>query len=241
MNVLDLQHKSRTARTCALLRDAIVRSQYKPGEKLRIDQLAKELTASSGAVREALSRLTAEGLVQAEPQKGFVVAPISRRDLEDMTEVRVEVEGRCLAGAIAHGDVDWEGRVLSVHHRLRALKGALRDPASREATRWHQLHGEFHNELTSACSNGCWLRLRNQLFVQSERYRRLSGPFDETGRDVDSEHDALAEATLARDVGAALGLMDEHLRRTTLILLSSRIPFSEDGPAELDEPGPHRR
>ena len=222
------EHKSRTARTYELLRDAIVEARHAPGEKLRIDHLSRELDVSSGAIREALSRLTADGLVVAEPQKGFVVAPISRRDLKELTDVRIEVEGRCLAESIETGDLDWEGRVLSIHHRLSSLGDVYKLSGTPDARRWHELHEEFHLQLTSACQNRWWLRLRRQLYIQSERYRRLSGPVDESDRDIVAEHTLIADAALARDTEAALRHMKDHLSRTTAILLTSRIPFTDD-------------
>lgn len=221
-------HKSRTAQTYEQLRDFIVHAQYAPGEKLRIDHLSRELDVSSGAVREALSRLTAEGLVVAEPQKGFVVAPISRRDLKELTEVRIEIEGRCLAESIKHGDLDWEGRVLSIHHRLSALDDVYKLRGTPDERRWHQLHEEFHDQLASACENRWWLRLRRQLYVQSERYRRLSGPADETDRNIVREHSLITNAALARDIKAAVQHMSDHLSRTTEILLTSRLPFDDE-------------
>lgn len=220
-------HKSRTARTYDLLRDAIVRAEFEPGMKLIIDNLGRELNASTGAVREALSRLTADGLVMAEPQKGFVVAPISRKDLEDLTAVRIEVEGTCVELAIEHGDLDWEGSVLSAQHKLRALGDAYMHPETPEARQWHALHEKFHDEIASACPNLWWQRLRRQLYMQSERYRRLSGPIDSGARDIVAEHDAIARAALARDKDAARQAMREHLMRTTRIILESRLLFVE--------------
>ena len=220
-------HKSRTARTCDALRTMIVHAAYAPGAKLRIDQLCKTLEASTGAVREALSRLTAEGLVVAEPQKGFVVAPISRRDLSDLTEARVTIECLCLARSIKRGDVEWEARVLALQHRLRALDGAASVPDSPEAARWHALHAEFHDELASCCGNLWWLRLRTQLFLQSERYRRLSGPVDEDGRDITGEHDLIVKHAVARRTEEAVAAMARHLNRTTEILLGSSLPFMD--------------
>lgn len=224
----EIEHKSRTALTCDRLRERIVNAEYAPGEKLKIDLLSKSLEASPGAVREALSRLTAEGLVVAEPQKGFVVAPISREDLIELTEVRVMIEGLCLTQSVARGDVEWESRVLALQHRLRALDGAVADPTSDKAAEWHRLHNQFHDELASRCGNRWWLRLRTQLYLQSERYRRLSGPADETGRDITAEHDAIANAAIARDSDRALEALTTHLRRTTEILLNSSLPFHDD-------------
>lgn len=225
----DGQPKSLTAQTYERLRTAIVTARYQPGEKLRIDSLRAEFAASSGAVREALSRLTAEGLVVAEPQRGFLVAPISRQDLTDLTEVRIDIEGTCLVHSIREGDLAWEGRVLSASHQLSGLNRAYLDPQSSDGRRWHALHEVFHDELASACDNAWWLRLRRQLYIQSERYRRLSGPFAETDRDIPAEHRAIAAATLDRDEAEARRLMGEHLRMTTDILLGSKVLFADAG------------
>lgn len=217
-----------TERTADRLRKLIVQAEFPPGGRLRIDQLGKILDASSGAVREALSRLTAEGLVVAEPQRGFVVAPISRKDLIDLTEVRIKIECLCLSDTIKRGDLAWEGRVLSLQHQLRGLVPYLAEPESQNATQFHAVHQEFHSELAAYCSNSWWLKLRQQLYLQSERYRRLSGPFDEGGRDISTEHDDIAAAAIARDTKTAVRLMTDHLKITTDILLKSEIPFSDD-------------
>jgi hypothetical protein len=73
-------------------------------------------------VREALSRLTSDGIVENVPQKGFVVAPVSPEDLKDLTSVRIDIENRCLDLAIKKGDLAWEGRILSSYHRLSKTK-----------------------------------------------------------------------------------------------------------------------
>lgn len=218
-------HKSLTALTYERIRSAIVTARYRPGEKLRIDSLKKEFDASIGAVREALARLTSEGLVTAEPQKGFMASLISRKDLTDLTDARVVIEQICLESSIENGDIAWEGRVLSVTHQLTRLD-AVDDTAKGRATEWHRCHEQFHDALTSACTNDWWLKLRRQLYVQSERYRRLSGPFGDVDRDIDAEHRAIADAVLKRDAEKAKELMESHLRLTTEILLRSEIPFS---------------
>jgi DNA-binding GntR family transcriptional regulator len=227
----DTAPRSRTALTFARLREAILHARFPPGQKLRIDSLGREFDASTGAVREALSRLTAEGLVVAEPQKGFVVAPISRRDLVDLTEVRVEVECRCLADSIGAGDLDWEGSILSLQHKLRALDSACHEVGTPRGRQWHEAHEAFHDTLTALCPNTWWLRLRRQLYVQSERYRRLSGPLEFGRRNLVAEHDAIADAAIRRDTGAAVAAMAQHLRRTTELILTAPVPYFDDSEA----------
>lgn len=223
-----LPAKSRTEQTFSALHEALIAGEFLPGSRLRIDQLGKRFDASIGAVREALSRLTAEGLVVAMPQKGFIVAPVSRKDLKDLTEVRVDVENRCLIGSIRNGDLNWEGRIISLQHQLRALGPATQNGRPEFSPAWHEVHEAFHDALTEACPNGWWLRLRRQLFIQSERYRRYSGPIELGNRDVTQEHDAIIEAAIAKDEKAAAEAMATHLWTTTELLLASDLPFSED-------------
>src|SRR5215469_10320330 len=112
------------------LRADLLACRIHPGSRLKIQELCARFSVSLGAIREALSRLTSEGLVVAEPQRGFRAAPISAADLTDLTMVRVEIETLCLKRAIAFGDVDWEARLVAAAHRLsRTPERDTNDPA----------------------------------------------------------------------------------------------------------------
>lgn len=202
------------------LRADLLACRILPGERLIIRDLCERFGVSLGAIREALSRLTSEGLVTAEPQRGFRAVPISPADLADLTLARVEVETLCLRRAIAHGDVAWETRlVAAAHHLSRTPLRALEDPArSNEA--WAQAHAAFHVALVAGCGSPWLLHLQSLLYAQSERYRRLSVPFEMGERDVQQEHQAILEATLARDTDLAARLLAEHLEKTAQILLN---------------------
>ena len=226
------EHRSVTSRTYERLRNAIVTARFRPGEKLRIDSLREEFDASLGAVREALAALTAERLVTAEPQRGFSISLISRKDLLDLTEARIQIELTCLDSSIRHGDLDWEGRVLSASHQLSKVTCALHDVESPDAETWHRYHALFHDAITSACTNDWWLRLRSQLYDQSERYRRLSGPIPVEERDIDAEHRTIADAVLARDAEGAKALLARHFMATTEILLGSPTLFADERPGD---------
>lgn len=91
-----------TTQVYGRLRGEIIGGQLKPNEKLRLAALRQRLGVGMSAIREALSRLAAEGLVIAEDQRGFRVSPVSREDLEDLTRVRIEIE-RHLARAAGPG------------------------------------------------------------------------------------------------------------------------------------------
>ncbi|MCB1882841.1 MAG: FCD domain-containing protein [Geminicoccaceae bacterium] len=205
------------------LRSAIISCRFRPGEKLVISDLCKALGVSLGAVREALSRLATEGLVTAEPQKGFRVAPISEAELQDLTQARALIEESCLDRAIGAGDVKWEAGIVSALHELSRIP--LRDAADPERINdaWTQAHARFHAALVAACDSPWLLRLREILYAQSERYRQLSVPLDQHHRDVDAEHRAIADAVLAREAPRAKGLSKDHMLKTMRILIEAKV------------------
>lgn len=211
---------SLTQDTYEHLRADLLACRLRPDSRLVIADIGKQLGVSLGAVREALSRLTAEGLVVAEPQRGFRVAPLSAADLSDLTNVRTMIELRCLERAIAVGDLGWEAGIQAARHRLSGTPERERDDPMRLSESWSLAHDAFHDALAAGCDSPWLVRLRRMLYAQSERYRRLSVPLNEHGRDLAGEHGDLAEAALARDVPRATKAMREHLARTTLILLS---------------------
>lgn len=207
------------------LRAALLAGRYLPGQKLKITDICDQVEGSLGAVREALSRLLADGLVVSEPYKGFRVTPVSPSDLIDLTRARIEVERLCLASSLANGDIAWEGRLLALLHQMSRYSGP--DTAAAAVDEWSRLHASFHDALVSACDNSWLLRMHRMLHEQSERYRRLAltvrAGLDDSmprpKRDTPAEHRELVDAAIARDVGRISELMAAHLQRTTDDLL----------------------
>jgi DNA-binding GntR family transcriptional regulator len=206
------------------LRADLLACRLQPGARLKINELCQALEVSLSAVREALSRLTSEGLVVAEPQRGFRVAPISPAELRDITQVRAHIEGLCLGRAISAGDVAWEAELVASFHRLSRTPEREPGDLERMSEAWSQAHAAFHTALVSSCDSPCLLRVRDTLYAQSERYRRLSVPLAEVTRDLNREHRDLMDATLERDADRATKLMTLHLELTTRVLLAQTWP-----------------
>jgi DNA-binding GntR family transcriptional regulator len=203
---------SKTNEAYQVLRNAILWGELPAGLRLRTNVLTKEYDIGLGALREALSRLSAEGLTQAEAYRGYVVTPISAEDVKDLARVRTAVETQCLVWAIENGNLDWESNILAATHRLMNCVREL-DQAGHPAT-WAKAHSDYHAALVGGCGSPRLLQIRNNLFEQSERHRRLelSIPHD---RDADDEHRLLAEAAIARDISRATQLMHSHINSTT--------------------------
>ena len=211
---------SLTAEVYERLRRDLLACRLAPGQRLNIAVLANSLSVSLGAVREALSRLTSEGLVVLEPQKGFTAAPISAADLADLTQVRIRIECQCLRRSIEVGSLAWETTLVAAHHRLARTPASSPGDPSRVADAWSLYHAEFHEALAAGCDSPWSLKLRRTLFAHSERYRRLSLPLGRKPRRVDQEHTALVAAALARDADLAERLLTAHLQTTAAALLN---------------------
>ncbi|WP_315807229.1 MULTISPECIES: GntR family transcriptional regulator [unclassified Bradyrhizobium] len=194
------------------LRASLLTGLYRPEEKLKISELGSAFSVSTGAIREALARLTAEGLVTAMPQRGFRVAPVSVADLRDLTDMRIEIETKCLRRAIANGDLSWETAIVAAHHRLAATPIAAADGSFSPV--WIVAHGEFHAALAQACGSAWMMRVRDLLFAHNERYLDLARKTDRGNRDAAREHRELMEAALARDTERAVSAMTEHIDKT---------------------------
>lgn len=210
--------KSLTEKVYETLRNDILACRLRPGSQLRINGLAEELDASLGAVREALSRLAAEGFVQMEIRKGYRVSPVSLKDLADLTRTRIAIEQMCLQYAIANGALEWETAIVAAHHMLSGMP-EVRDPKNTGYLQdWAAAHEAFHSALVAACDNEWLLRIRTMLFAQAERYRRLSATSMKSTRNIANEHKAIMRAVLGRDVNQATDLIAMHFQRTADIV-----------------------
>lgn len=202
------------------LRDDIISCVLKPGDRLRFEALREIYGVSFSTLREALSRLASERLVVAEGQRGFVVAPISRDDLLDLTDARVLVERECLRRAIANGDASWEAQILAAYHRLDRLEARLLE-AGGVTSEWDARHAEFHESLVAGAGSPTLSEVRQSLFERARRYRRLSAALRKGARNKRDEHRTLMEAVLSRDVPYAQDLLEAHIRNTTNNVLAT--------------------
>jgi DNA-binding GntR family transcriptional regulator len=206
------------------LRADILSTKLVPGQKLHIAGLAKQFSVSLAAVREALSRLVADGLVQASDQRGFRVSPVSPADLEDVTRTRIDIEGLALRRSIEHGDRAWLASVEAAFAALNAVPFRQPDDPAIHNEQWIARHRVFHRALVNACGSPWLLGFRDILHEQSERYRRLSIR-RETGksRDVEAEHAAIVDAVVRRDADEAVAALTKHFL-TTMHLVELAAP-----------------
>lgn len=201
------------------LRSAILCGDLAPDTKLRVEHIRLDLGTGASAIREALLRLSGEGLVEMKERRGFFVSPIALEDLWDLTEMRVDLETKALRMAARDGDDTWEAGIVATYHRLSLLDEQLK--LSPPTSEWEERHSEFHEALVAACRSRWLMRFRRILFDQSERYRRLSLSQQSVERDVPGEHRRIMNAALARDVDTACEHLRTHILRTAEIVAAA--------------------
>ena len=207
-----------TSQAFGRIRNDILLGTLRPNERLKVQALSERYEIGATAVREALSRLVTDGLVESEDQKGFCVSPVSQNDLIDLTETRIAIEGMAIRKAIAHGDVEWEAQVLSSFHRLSRTPQptTLANHAA-----WALAHRQFHESLVAQCGSPWLLRLCAMLYDKSERYRNLAERSTRPEeRDTATEHRELMDAiAMERNADKAVALIGAHFRATTDVIL----------------------
>ncbi|WP_066097330.1 GntR family transcriptional regulator [Xanthomonas massiliensis] len=206
------------SRTYLQLRHDIVRGRLAAGSKLRLVDLVARYDAGMSPVREALARLCGEQLVVSEDQRGFMVAPLSLQELDDIARVRNLVVDEAMNDSILHGDDAWEARLRAALAALGELEAAVSGrPVALPPEQLDALEARnhaFHRALLSACRSPWLLKLQESFYHQAERYRYAALPRARDKRFTWDEHQAIAEAALQRNVIKACRLHDDHLART---------------------------
>ncbi|VCU69057.1 HTH-type transcriptional repressor CsiR [Pigmentiphaga humi] len=204
---------SLTSQLTQSLREELLNGTFPPGQQLRLNQLSQQFDVSLSPLREALSRLAAEGLVIAQDQRGYQVAPVSLRNHREITDLRIVLEPQALRSSMQYGGEEWEVQVLAAHHRLQQVERRAASD-TQALLEWEARHREFHMTLIGGGQMPVLLQFCEKLLAFSDRYRRIflrERPLD---RDIPDEHEAILAATLAREHARACGLLSQHIERT---------------------------
>jgi DNA-binding GntR family transcriptional regulator len=205
-----------TANETALnaLRHDVLSLAFLPGAKLKVEHLQQSYGLSSSPIREALNRLTEEGLVRADERKGFRVAMVSDEDLQDITSMRLLIDLPTLEQSMRSGDDEWESYVIASFHLLEKLESRLPEGPVVLNADWSALHRSFHRAMMSACPSERMVLTSSSLFDQAERYRHISARYRTVIKRKSEEHKVLMRAVLKRDIETAKELHQEHVLST---------------------------
>jgi DNA-binding GntR family transcriptional regulator len=209
------------------LREDLLSGRLVPGRKLQMRFLVDLYQTGQTPLREALNRLTSEGLVEGREQRGFYVAAISRSELAELTKTRCWVESLALRQSMAAATSQWEEQLLLAQHRLSRSPRSLNAEHFEDNPEWERLHRAYHKTLIGNCGSQSLIAFCGQLADQLYRYRRLSIRKAFPSRHVADEHQAILDAVLSKDAEAAVALLVSHYDRTAEVILLDEQIFPE--------------
>lgn len=190
------------------LRDMILTGELEAGKKLKIEELRGFLDVGASPVREALSLLTSDKLVERIDQRGFRAAPVSKENFEEILLLRCTLEDMALRATIANADAAWEERLVLRHYHMTKAKGT-------DMPVFEKAHKAFHMALISNTNLPMLEGYCAQLYDLNIRYRYLAaGGANYQKRSIEEEHQGILDAALNQDADRACALLLSHYRIT---------------------------
>jgi len=203
---------SATHRAYTELRRMILIGKYMPGEKLKIEALRKTLKTGASPIREALSLLTSDQLVERLDQRGFRAAEAGRENFEEILKLRCTLEDMALRESISNATESWEENIVLCHHRM------VRSPRD-DIEAFEERHKSFHMALLAGCNSPIMLRYCSQLYDLNVRYRYLAlRSKNYLKRDIPKEHLDILDAAIARNPDLVSERLLSHYRQTGAFL-----------------------
>ncbi|MET0220455.1 MAG: GntR family transcriptional regulator [Tardiphaga sp.] len=191
------------------IRTDIIFGVLRPGQKLKLERIGDIYNTSVSTLRELLNRMSSEGLVVAEGQRGFEVAGVSADEFRQVASLRLLLETHAMAQSFVAGDLEWEGRVVSAYHKLAVMERRMLGGDRPDQELWKRCDWEFHHALISACGSDVLLNVHASIYDRYLRYQMLAVVF--RGEIAAREHQQLLDCALARDVTRAQDILLGHV------------------------------
>lgn len=201
-----LVFKTRTQIVEEAIRTKILKGEFKAGQPLRQDAIAKELEVSRIPVREALMQLEVQGLVQFESHKGATVTELSPAKIEELFALRAIIECYVLERAIVNmTDADL------AHIKTVKLNFEQAVESGTDIEEWSSYNYDFHKALYQPANLPESMDIVYSLNTKCDRYIRMQLLFTTGIKKAESEHNGLFELCQQRDVEGAKALLRKHI------------------------------
>jgi DNA-binding GntR family transcriptional regulator len=192
------------------IRQRILSGEFAPGEALRQEALADELGVSRVPIREAITRLSAEGLLTNVPHKGAYVAELSVDEVRETFEIRLRLEPWLFAAAIPK----------ITNAEIAKAERLVKEMDKADSGEWGHLNWRFHETLYSPAQRDITLQMLRVLHDRSDRYFRFQVVKVPIREQSHEEHMALVEACKKRDSKLGAKLLEQHVKTASTQIVS---------------------
>ncbi|MER2090269.1 MAG: GntR family transcriptional regulator [Sporosarcina sp.] len=208
----DLTAETLPSKIYRILREAIIKGQLKPGERLVQDELAKTLNVSRMPIREAIKQLAAEGYVTVEPHKGAVVKQFTIHELEEIYFLRAKFEPMAAAESL---------KLMSPQLviQLRELNEKMKK--TDDTDEYVQLNIQFHHLLIKDCPWGKLNSIIENLWTGFPQQTPHLLP-NQIATSI-NEHDLMVEALANNNIELTCQLLEQHITRAKYDVLKNFI------------------
>lgn len=190
-----------------VLRDLIVRGVVESGSRINEVELAGKLGISRGPLREAIQRLSAEGLIEFQGNRGAFVREVTAEDVRHMYELRQVLEVTAAKFAAARAT---ESEIAELEQQIEEVDRLLKE----DSITSYPVDSDFHLQVLQLAKNPYLERAGGELQVQLRIARLRAGGSPERAREALDEHRSVLAAIAARDVRTAGRAMTLHLRNS---------------------------
>ncbi|WP_250516166.1 GntR family transcriptional regulator [Caballeronia sp. INDeC2] len=184
------------------IRQRILSGDLAPGEVLRQEALADELGVSRVPIREAITRLTGEGLLTKVPHKGAYVAELSIEEVQETFEIRLRLEPWLFSQAIPH----------ITDAEIAKAEQLVGDMDHADSGVWGQLNWRLHETLYLPAQRDITLQMLRGLHDRSDRYFRFQVVQVPIREQSHEEHMNLIDACRKRDAELGAKLLEQHVK-----------------------------
>ncbi|WP_321368063.1 GntR family transcriptional regulator [uncultured Desulfuromusa sp.] len=195
------RHQTLREKILETIRDAILKGDLKPGEKVAEPELAERFGISRTPIREAFRQLESEGYLTVVPRKGAVVAALSEQDIQEYYAVKSILEGYAAELAAENLTEKELAKLVAINERLKQLA------TEGDVKSFYKIHHEFHDTFLKSANNSKLYELINQLGQKFTRLRMASLSVDGRMAISVAEHDKLLDAFRNHDGKAAENLI----------------------------------
>lgn len=214
------------------LKAAILSNTFPPGYQAAESDVAAQLGMSRTPVHEAAIRLQAEGLVEVQSRKGILVCAISPRDIREIYELTMALEGMAAEVLALQPRSAAKDLVLDrLEAETRSMEAALKKG---DLDRWAAADDQFHRILTGECGNSRLARMASTIRDQTHRTRLLTLRLRPKPLNAAVEHRAIIEAIRIGNARAAAENAAEHRRRASQIMIPLLEKINSFGPLPAD-------
>lgn len=206
---MEKEHGEKSDYAYNLIKEKIFSWEYKPGQKLNVSKVSKEMKISPIPLREALSKLQSSKLVELIPNKGYQITNIlDDTSMKSLAEFRLLIESSAIKTIIRNNKVDCLPKLIEINEQIKQIKIG---GSYKEILMFNNLDSMFHLLLVENSGNKFLIESYENLFchLHIARFYYTRGSVDQF--EAMGEHEKIIESIQTRDLEYALANINDHI------------------------------